>query len=294
MKKGITETIIFALAACAVAVIMGLAKGIPWTISVPVAAVFFVLCVIISIAQEHSNKKSFKTAADLENGIAFKNENQHKHYEKWKEQKPHFEKPKGSMLGDIIIRYRSWSIAWEIIGGLILLFILWIVYNELEIYVRYILLGGAIILFYLAFSDIFGIRARRLYNRLTSLPDFADIEKSYMENVLIGSPKNWISVGREYLILVTPKIIIPIHHNRAAVIRRAYIVGETNYNGALTSAASGSEKHFIRVYMTSSVDAREYALPVYYSVLLDKYLAELAFEMLADLGYPADPSIDAR
>lgn len=291
MKAKIPGFIVFALSSCAIAAFLGIAEGISWKICVPVSAAFFVICIVISIVQEYGNKKSFKTAAALEKGEAFKSEHQQKRYEKWKQKKNSADTPKGTPLHDIILRYRSWSIVWEILGALALLLMLLIVYSELETGVRYILLGGAIILLYLAASDTFGIRARRLYSRITALPDFADIERSYSESTLTGFPKNWIAFSREYIILLTPKAIIPIPRDKAVMIRRAFIVGGTNYNGAVYSSATDSEKYYIRVYMN---DAGDPFRPAYYTVMLGRFGTELAFEMLGDLGYPTDQSIDAR
>ena len=291
--KNSAEILAFALCSCVIAAVLGIAKGISWKICVPVSAVFFVGCIIINIIQEHGNQKSFKTAASLENGVAFKNERQQTKYSKWKE-RDHTERPKDTMLADIIARYRSRSIVWEFVGAAALGMILIIAYAEIENAVRYILVGGIILLIYFGCSDICGIRARRLYNAVSERPDFEAIERSYAESTLIGIPKNYISVSSKYIILLTPKMVIPIYRENIAFIRRAYVIGNPSYNGAASSGISDAEKYFIRVYLNTAADHNAFSPPPYWCVMLGKFKTELAFEALENSGYPTDHSIDAR
>lgn len=276
-----------------VAFVAGLeiSQGMEWYVAVTISGIAFIIWLIIVLATAYQDKNSFSEAEKLDSGIAFKSDRERARYERWA-RKERIERPKGDPLSDIVGRYRSRVIFFELLGALLLLPILTGFYSELETGVKFILLGLILLLVYLACSEIFGIKARRLYARLAEWQDHEEVERSYTESSIIGIPKNLIAFSDKYIILLTPKQIIPIPRECIARISRADVIGGTSYNGSAVSAES--ELFFIRVYLSQPLIASPLPTANMYCVRLGKFECQLAFELAAKYGYPTSKAIEMR
>lgn len=266
-------------------------QGMEWYVAVTISGIAFIIWTVIVLATAYQDKNSFAEAQKLEGGNAFKSDRERARYARWS-RKDRVSRPNGKPLSDIVGRYRSRVIFFELLGAIILLPILIGFYSELETGVKFILLGLILLLVYLACSDIFGIRARRLYGRLAERQDFEEIERCYTESSIVGIPKNHIAFSDKYIILLTPKQIIPIPRECISHVSRADIIGGTSYNGSAVSAES--ELFFIRVYLSKPLSASLLPTANMYCVRLYKFECQLAFELAAKYGYPTSEAIEMK
>ncbi|MBR6044317.1 MAG: hypothetical protein IKP47_01650 [Ruminococcus sp.] len=279
--------------AVAISIFLGISQGISWMICVPVGAVFFVIVILVSLYDEHKNKSSFKEAEKLKAGDAFKNASEQRRYEQWYEKhEPKF--PKKDMLTDLKSRYRSAAIAAEVLGAFLLLLALIPMHYEEQrdpeaAFVKYILIAGAVALLCLAASGMFGIKANRFYLRLTDRSDFHAIERSYMNSRIIGMTANAIVIGDEYLTLITPYGVIPITLGSIAVIRRADVLGNADYNGHTVSAQA--DMYFIKIYLRLDGGLTP-GMRAVWRVRLNKFAMQQAYEILEHKGLPVEETIE--
>lgn len=271
---------------------LGVAQGIEWYICVPIALIMLVVIFFISYWQHRDNVKSFKTADELRAGQLFRTAAGERRYQRFAE-KHQPGSPKKDMKSDLIARYRSPAIALELLGALLLGLILIVLFAEEregngEPGVKYIVIGGIIILLYLAASGLFGLKARRFYLKLSDRPDYERLERSYMGSKIVGACGNAVSIGDEFITLITPGEIIPIKRADIILARRADVVGGTYFNGK--AVGSDSEMYFINFYRNPDSPTA----PQISKVHLSKLNVQLAFEALKESGIPTEESIDMR
>ena len=277
-------TAITAAALVVAAVVMSQVSDVPLYITLPVFAVVGAVLIIATIIEYRDNKKSFDEAARFRAGYAFKNQREENKYYAWAEKHPP-QHPSQNMLRDLINRYRAPRLVAELLGVLALGLVEIVLFKERaegrgEEGVIYIVLGLMILLLYFALSNIFGFKARRFYNRLTDMPEFLNIERSYQEGLMVGSSPSFLNIGSEYIILLTPKAVIPVKRSEIQRVCRATVL-TAYYTNSIYSGTK--ETHFIKVY--SSVQQR---------VQLKKFSMILAYELLKSTGLPADDTIDMR
>ena len=260
-------------------------QGIAPYWAIPIAAVVAAVMGISAYFDHRANKKSFKEAENFKAGYAFKDPREEEKYRRWI-QKDRRQRPAGSMLSDIISRYRSARIAAYLFGVLGLGFIELILFQEKsegkgEPAVMYLVLGGMILLLYLAVSGIVGIKARRLYGRLSERPDFMNIERSYTEGFVVGLPRSCINIGSEYITLILPRAVIPLKRSEIVRVCRADVL-TAYYTNSIYSGSKDS--YFIKLYTDSAE----------YRVQLKKFTMIYAYDILKASGLPSDDTIDMR
>ena len=144
----------------------------------------------------------------------------------------------------------------------------------------YLVLGAMIVLLYFALSGIFGIKARRLFAILSDRSDFQSIQRSYTESAVIGHPVSYISIGSEYITLVTSKGVAPVRCSEISRVCRAIVLTAYYTNSAYTGS---KESYFIKLYTTAE-----------YRIQLTKPEMIQAYDLLKRAGLPADDTIDIR
>ena len=285
--SGWKYTLIIFVTLVAAGIVMISATDMPWYIVLPVFGIVGI-ALLISIYFEHcDNKKSFEEAKKFSAGYAFKSPREEQRYAAWTAK--HQPVPAGrDMLADMISRFRTPRIASYLLGVLALGLIEIILFKEKsegrgEPGVIYIVLGVMLLLLYLAVADIAGVKARRFYNRLTDRQDFASVERSYTEGVIVGVPRNYINIGPDYIIAVTPKGAAPLRRSDVVKISRADVL-TAYYTNSIYSGSKDS--YFIKIYTSVA--------PNLYSVQMNKFNMLMAYEVLKASGLPADDTIEMR
>ena len=250
-------------------------QGIAPYWAAPIAGVVALVFVITGIWEHRENRKSFAEAENFKAGYAFKNQNEEQKYYAWAEKHPPTP-PSTNMLADLIGRYRAPRLVAELLGVLALGAIEVILFKERaegreEPGVIYIVLGGMILLLYFALSNIFGFRARRYYCRLSDRPDFLNVERSYTDGIIIGHHISYISIGSEYITLVTTKGVIPVRRGDIVRVCRANVL-TAYYTNSVYSGKK--ESYFIKLYTSGEV-----------RVQLNKFEMIQAYELLKQRGY---------
>ena len=286
------------IVAVAVLISMGLAmsQGIKWYIYVPVGGIMFVVVTIITLWELKKNKDSFAEAERLRQGQHFKSDAQEARYQRYCERHP-LKAPKKNMQSDMALRYRSPALVFELLGALLLVLILIILFEEEKrdpdsAGVKYIVIGVIVVLLYFAASNIFGFKSKRFYLKLTDDPEFDRIERSYMNSTLLGTAQNYISIGEEFITLLVPNAVIPIKRSEIAVVRRADVIGGTNYNGKLLSGEA--ELFFLNFYVDRAVPGSTDTRAVLCKVRLTRFDMQRAFELLRDSGVNTEEQIDLK
>ena len=293
MKK-LAVSIGAGLAAVAVSMGISISEGISWYICLPIGLIMGVVISAYSFWEFYSDKKSFDDAKRLKSGQMFKSDASEERYRR-RAAKHEPAAPKGSMLSDMIARYRSPAIAYELLGTLALGLIVIILIGEekegkSEPFVKYIVIGGMVLLLYLAVSGIIGLKARRFYLKLSDRPDFGRIERSYMGSRIIGSSGNVMVMGDEFITLLVPNMVIPMKRSEIETVRRAAVLGGANYNG--TALGTESEQYFINFYLPESTALSSSAMPAVYKIKLSKFDMQRAYDLLKENGLPAEETID--
>ena len=259
-------------------------QGISALWIIPFAAVVGIVLFVSVLWERRDNKKSFVEAEKFKAGYAFKDQREEQKYYAWAERHPPA-RSEESVLSDLILRYRAPRLITELLGVLALGLIEIILFKERaegrdEPGVIYIVMGLMILLLYFALSNIFGFKARRFHSRLTERPDYLSIERSYTDGMLIGRAPSYINIGSEYIILITPKAVIPVKRSEITRVARANVL-TAYYTNSIYSGSK--ESYFIKVH-TNAV----------YSVQLNKFQMIQAYDLLKRAGLPADDTIDMR
>ncbi len=282
------STVLVYVVSCGFAVVMLQTRGIPLPVTILICVIAGVILFGAMLYEKKDNKSSFKVAEQLKAGNAFRTERELLKYQKWAAAHS-CETPEKSMLSDLIARYRRPRIIAELLGVLALGVIEIVLFKEKsegrgEPAVIFIVLGAMILLLYFAVSGIVGIKARRLYGRLTDLPDFPEIERSYMQGQIIGSYGGFIDLGSRYLTLITSKDIIPIPLENIVRLCRADVLTAYYTNSVYVG---NEDSYFIRAYVSG--------MPLgVYSVQMKKFPMAAAFELLRASGLPCDDTIEMR
>ena len=260
-------------------------RGIAPYWAIPIAAAVGLILGISSLFEKRSNKRSFAEAERFRAGFAFKSEKEERKYYDWCAKHPPA-RPSEDMKSDLISRYRAPRIIAELLGVLCLGLLEIVLFKERAegqedaAWLVYLVLGAMIVLLYFALSGIFGIKARRLYGMLSDRPDFQSIRRSYTESAVIGHPVSYISIGSEYITLVTSKGVAPVRCSEICRVCRAIVLTAYYTNSAYTGS---KESYFIKLYTTAE-----------YRIQLTKPEMIQAYDLLKRAGLPADDTIDIR
>ena len=276
-----TAVLVFAVS-CVFAAVLTQARGLPWFVAVILCAIVGIVLFGSMLLERRDNRKSFDEAARFRSGDAFKSRKEEQKYRVWSEKHPPV-RPEQDMLRDLIVRYRAPRVIAELLGVLALGLAEIILFREKaegrgEPFVIYIVLGLMILLLYFAVSNIFGIRARRFFGRVSDRPDFLNIQRSYSEGAVIGHHISYINIGSEYITLVTPKAVIPVKRSGISRVCRAIVLTAYYTNSAYTGS---KESYFIKL----CTDAE-------YRIRLKKFEMIQAYELLKRAGLPADDTIE--
>ena len=279
-----TAILVFAVS-CVFAAVLTQARGLPWFVTVILCAVVGIVLFGSMLLEKRDNKKSFAEAERFRAGFAFKSEKEERKYYDWCAKHPPA-RPSEDMKSDLISRYRAPRIIAELLGVLCLGLLEVFLFKEKAeghseaAWLVYLVLGLMILLLYFALSGIFGIKARRLYGMLSDRPDFQSIRRSYTEGAVIGHPVSYISIGSEYITLVTSKGVAPVRCSEICRVCRAIVLTAYYTNSAYTGS---KESYFIKLYTTAE-----------YRIQLTKPEMIQAYDLLKRAGLPADDTIDIR
>ena len=278
-----SAALVFAVS-CLFAAVLTQSRGLPWYVTVIICAGLGIVLFGSILLEKRDNRKSLGEAEKFRAGYAFKDPGEEQKYSVWCEKHPP-SYPEQDMLRDLIGRYRAPRLIAELLGVLALGLTEIILFREKaegrgEPAVIYIVLGLMILLLYFAASNIFGIRARRFYGRISGRPDFLRIRRSYSEGTVIGHHISYINIGSEYITLVTRKAVIPVNRSEIGRVCRANVLTAYYTNSAYTGS---KESYFIKLYAGAE-----------YRVQLRKFEMIQAYELLKRAGLPADDTIEMR